>query len=190
MVMPHAMLAVVSDAWIIGFGIFNALFSAAVSVAIWRLTAAQRRSEGMETRLIDLTSKMLDERHKTTQEQLAERHSLTTKLVDERFRAMTHEVNNHVNGFLLTVEEMKRRMQDAELDLDGLGQRDQKIELAVAAKFDELKDFLRAELAGKKDLQKHEDAVERRHVAEDLRMRDLEMRVAVISDRLGGKGTK
>src|SRR5262245_58511648 len=101
-------LAAVPDAWVVGFGIFQAVFSAIVSLAIWRLTTAQRRYEGLEERL----------------------HQVTTKLVDERFRAMTHEVNGHVQGLVTVVDDLKDRLKDGSDDLESLSDRDQKIELA------------------------------------------------------------
>ena len=117
--------------------IFQLVFSAVVSITLWRLTAWQRRYEGLEDRL----------------------HDATTRLIDERFRAMTHEVNSHVQGFLLTVEEMKQRIQLGDGEIRGLSDRDQKIELLLSARLDHLKDYIRDTAATKKDLEKHEASV-------------------------------
>jgi hypothetical protein len=97
---------------------------------------------------------------------------------------MTHEVNNHVQGLILTVDEMKARLKESELGIDGLSERDQKIELAVSAKFDALKDFLRENLAAKGELDRHEEAVARRHDANDVRMRSIEQQVAVLASHM------
>jgi hypothetical protein len=141
---------------------FQLVFSAIVSVTLWRLTAWQRRYEGLEDRL----------------------HDATTRLIDERFRAMTHQVNSHVQGFVLTVEEMKARLQAGDGELRGLSDRDQKIELALAARIDHLKDYIRDTAASKKDLEKHETAVERKLAQVELRLGDLTSTVAVLTERV------
>ena len=141
---------------------FQLVFSAVVSITLWRLTAWQRRYEGLEDRL----------------------HEATTRLVDERFRAMTHEVNGHVQGFLLTVEEMKQRIQLGDGEIRGLSDRDQKLELLLAARLDHLKDYIRDTAASKKDLEKHESAVERKLAQVELRLGDLTSSVAVLTERV------
>ena len=142
--------------------VFQLVFSFLVSLSLWRLTAWQRRYEGLEDRL----------------------HEATTRLIDERFRAMTHEVNSHVNKFLLTVEEMKQRLQLGDGELRGLSDRDHKIELSLSAKLDHLKDYIRDTAASKKDLEKHESAVERKLVQVELRLGDLTSSVAVLTERV------
>lgn len=142
--------------------IFQLVFSAIVSITLWRLTAWQRRYEGLEDRL----------------------HDATTRLIDERFRSMTHEVNSHVQGFLLTVEEMKQRIQLGDGELRGLSDRDQKIELALAIRIDQLKDYIRDTAATRKDLEKHETAVERKLGQVEMRLTDLTSTVAVLTERV------
>ena len=142
--------------------VFQLVFSAVVSITLWRLTAWQRRYEGLEDRL----------------------HDATTRLIDERFRAMTHEVNSHVQGFLLTVEEMKQRIQLGDGEIRGLSDRDQKIELALSVRFDHLKDYIRDTAATKKDLEKHESTVERKLSQVELRLGDLTSSVAVLTERV------
>jgi hypothetical protein len=141
---------------------FQLVFSAVVSITLWRLTAWQRRYEGLEDRL----------------------HEASTRLIDERFRAMTHEVNSHVQKFLLTVEEMKQRLQSGDCEIRGLSDRDQKIELALAARIDHLKDYIRDTAASKKDLEKHETTVERKLAQVELRLGDLTSSVAVLTERV------
>ena len=142
--------------------VFQLVFSAVVSLTLWRLAAWQRRYEGLEDRL----------------------HEATTRLIDERFRAMTHEVNSHVQGFLLTVEEMKQRIHLGDGELRGLSDRDQKLELLLAARLDQLKDYIRDTAATKKDLEKHEGSVERKLGQVELRLGDLTSTVAVLTERV------
>ena len=142
--------------------IFQLVFSFVVSLTLWRLTAWQRRYEGLETRL----------------------HEATTRLVDERFRAMTHEVNSHVQGFLLVLEELKTRVQAGDGELRTLGDRDQKIELALAGRIDTLKDYIRDHAASKTDLEKHEITFDRKLGQVVLRLGDLASTVAVLTERV------
>ena len=155
-------LLALSDNLTLSLAVFQLVFSFLVSLSLWKLTAWQRRYEGLEDRL----------------------HEATTRLVDERFRAMTHEVNAHVNKFLLTVEEMKQRIQLGDGEIRGLSDRDQKIELTIAARLDLLKDYIRDTAASKKDLEKHETSVERKLGAVELRLGDLTSTVAVLTERV------
>ena len=141
---------------------FQLVFSFVVSLTLWRLTAWQRRYEGLEARL----------------------HEATTRLVDERFRAMTHEVNSHVQGFLLSLEDLKQRVSTGDAEVRGLGERDQKIELGLSARFEVLKDYIRDHTAGKKDLEKHEAAVERKLGVVENRLGDLTATVAVLTEKV------
>ena len=147
-----------SDNLPVFLAIFQLVFSFVVSLTLWRLTAWQRRYEGLEARL----------------------HEATTRLVDERFRAMTHEVNSHGQGFLLVLEELKQRVQLGDGELRTLGDRDQKIELALAARLDALKDYIRENAAGRKDLEKNEAAVDRKLTIVETRLSDLAATVAVM----------
>ena len=155
------MLAI-SDSLTVFLAIFQLVFSFVVSLTLWRLTAWQRRYDGLEERL----------------------HEATTRLVDERFRAMTHEVNSHVQGFLLTLEELKQRIQSGDGEIRTLGDRGQKIELTLAGRFDQLKDYIRDTAAGKKDLEKHESSVERKLAQIEMRLGDLTSSVAVLTERV------
>ena len=152
----------ISDNLTVSLAVFQLVFSALVSLSLWRLTAWQRRYEGLEGRL----------------------HDATTRLIDERFRAMTHEVNSHVQGFVLIVEEMKQRLQFGDGEIRGLSDRDQKIELALAARIDLLKDYIRDTAATKKDLEKNEASVERKLGQVEMRLGALTSSVAVLSERV------
>ncbi len=155
-------MLLLSDNLTVPLAAFQLVFSFVVSLTLWRLTAWQRRYEGLEDRL----------------------HDATTRLIDERFRAMTHEVNSHVQGFLLTVEEMKQRIHLGDGEIRGLTDRDQKIELTLAMKLDHLKDYIRDTAASKKDLEKHESAVDRKLGLVEQRLGDLTSSVAVLTERV------
>ena len=152
----------ISDNLTVFLAVFQLVFSFVVSVTLWRLTAWQRRYDGLEQRL----------------------HDATTRLVDERFRSMTHEVNSHVQGFLLSLEELKQRIHFGDAEVRTLGDRGQKIELTLAGRFDQLKDYIRDTAASKKDLEKHESSVERKLGQVELRLGDLTSSVAVVSERV------
>ena len=155
-------LLALSDALTVSLAVFQLAFSAVVSISLWRLTAWQRRYEGLEGKL----------------------HETTTRLVDERFRAMTHEVNSHVQGLVLVLEEMKHRLQCGETDFRALGERDQKIELTLAGKIDTIKDYIRENAASKSDLEKHEVTVDRKLGQVEQRLGILNSTVAVLNERV------
>lgn len=122
---------------------FQLVFSAAVSLTLWRLAAWQRRYEGMEARL----------------------HDAAARLVDERFRGVTREVEAHVRGMSATLAEISQRMHADDAHVRALADRDLKVELTLAARIDLLKDFIRESAATKADLDRHEAAVDRRLAA-------------------------
>lgn len=155
-------VAVVSDSWIIGFGILSLIWSTVMSLALFRLGSAARATETIESRL----------------------HTATAALVDTRLLQITATVEQHVKTVTSMVGELKERIREAEDEVGNLGDRDQRIELAVANKFDALKDFLRETVAGKKDLERHEEKVALRHELVDERMGNVERQVAVLADRL------
>jgi hypothetical protein len=136
----------------IPLAVFQLVFSAVVSVTLWRLTAWQRRYEGLETRLQEATS----------------------RLVDERFRAVSVEVDVHVRGMLRALEELNQRLAVNDRRFAEMADRDQRIELAVATKLDLLKDYLRDFAAGRVDLDRHEAAVERRLAGIERRLTSRE----------------
>jgi predicted nucleic acid-binding Zn-ribbon protein len=153
-----------SDGWSVSLAIFQLGFSAVVSVTLWRLSAWQRRYEGLEQRLQDATE----------------------RLVDERLRATAADADAHVRGLVVALEELRARIQSGDAEFRAMGERDQRIELAVAAKIDLLKDYIREFAAGKKDLEKHEAGVDRKLAQIDQRLGDLTATVAVLSDRVKG----
>ena len=134
------MLLSTAEPLTIPLAVFQLVFSAIVSLTLWRLTAWQRRYEGLESRL----------------------HEATSRLVDERFRAVTVEVDAHVRGMLRALEELNQRLAVNDRRFADMADRDQRIELTLAARLDVLKDYLREFAAGRADLERHEAAVERR----------------------------
>src|SRR5688572_6425271 len=140
-----------SDGVTVFLAIFQLVFSAVVSVSLWRLTAWQRRYEGLEGKLNDAT----------------------TRLIEERFASMTRQVDRHVQLFVETIDEVKERLLYGDADLRALGERDQRIELTLAARIDLLKDYIRETAASKKDLDKHEAGAERRLCVIEQRLSEL-----------------
>lgn len=156
------MLCAFADGVTIPLALFQLVFSAVVSLALLKLTAWQRRYEGIEDRL----------------------HDTTTRLIDERFRAMTHEVRVHVQSFVVALDELKQRMQSGDAEVRGLGERDQRIELAVVGRLDTLKDYIRENTASKKDLEKHESAFDRKFSQVQDRIGQLSNSLAVLTERV------
>jgi hypothetical protein len=153
-----------SDGLSVSLAVFQLVFSAVASVTLWRLSAWQRRYEGLEAKLQETAA----------------------RLVDERLRAITHEVNGHVEGLVLALGELQQRMRSGDAEVRAMGERDQRIELAVAGKIDLLKDYIRDFAAGKKDLEKHEIGVDRKLGQVEQRLGQLMATVAVLSDRVKG----
>jgi hypothetical protein len=151
-----------SDGWSVSLAVFQLGFSAVVSVTLWRLSAWQRRYEGMEQKLQEATA----------------------RLVDERLRANAADAEAHVRGLVVALEELRARIQTGDAEFRAMGERDQRIELAVAAKLDLLKDYIREFAAGKKDMEKHEAGADRRLGQIEQRLSDLTATVAVLSDRV------
>ena len=133
-------LLATADALTVPLAAFQLAFSAVVSLALWRLTGWQRRAEGVEARL----------------------HEAAGRLVDERFRAVTAEVDAHVRGLLVALEEVKQRARDDDRRFAEMADRDLKVELSLSAKLDLLKDYVREFAAGRAELDRHQAAVERR----------------------------
>lgn len=156
------MLCAYADGVTVPLALFQLVFSAVVSLALLKLTAWQRRYEGIEDRL----------------------HEASCRLIDERFRAMTHEVRGHVQSFVLALDELKQRIQSGDAEVRGLGERDQRIELALACRLDTLKDYIRENTASKKDLEKHESAFDRKFTQVQDRMAQLSSALAVLTERV------
>jgi hypothetical protein len=126
------------------------LWSSIVSVVLYKLSKSDRNVEDLQESL----------------------HEATEKLVDERFRRMSHEVNGSVQGLLSTLNLVQQQVRDGEEDFKQLGSRDQKIELEVAGKFGEVKDWMRETFASKEDVREHEKHVTDRIDRHEKRVHD------------------
>ena len=152
------MLLALSDPLTISLAAFQLVFSAVVSISLWRLTAWQRKYEGLEGKL----------------------HDATTRLIEERFGGIARQVDRHVESFVLSIDELKQRIHFGDADLRALGDRDQRIELTLATRLDVLKDYIRETAATKKDLEKHELGAERRLCVIESRLSEIGNVVAVL----------
>ena len=122
-----------------------------MSISLWRLTAWQRKYEGLEAKL----------------------HEATTRLIEERFGGIARQVDRHVESFVVSIDELKQRIHFGDADLRALGERDQRIELTLATRLDVLKDYIRETAATKKDLDKHEQGAERRLCVIEQRLAEV-----------------
>lgn len=163
-------LLALSDTASITLWAINITASVGITICLARVAAATRKFERLE----DDRDKRVD----LLQEKL---HKTATSLIDERFRSMTHELNGHVNNFGLTLESLKERIQSGDAELRGLGDRDQRIELAIAGKIESLKDYIRENTASKRDLEKHEQSQDRRLENVAQQVGKLSQDVAVLS---------
>jgi hypothetical protein len=156
------MILALADGLTIFLAAFQLIFSAIVSLLLWRLTAWQRQYEGLENKL----------------------HEATTRLIEERFGSMTGLVDRHVQSFVSAMDEIKQRMVFGDADVRALRERDQRIELTVATRLDLLKDYIREVAATKKDLEKHEIGAERRLAVLEQRLSELSAVAAALSERM------
>jgi hypothetical protein len=149
-----------SDPLTISLAAFQLVFSAVVSISLWRLTAWQRKYEGLEGKL----------------------HDATTRLIEERFGGVARQVDRHVESFIVSIDELKQRIHFGDADLRALGERDQRIELTLATRLDVLKDYIRETAATKKDLEKHEQGAERRLCVIESRLSEIGNVVAALKE--------
>ena len=151
-----------ADGLTVSLAVFQLVFSGIVSISLWRLTAWQRKYEGLEAKL----------------------HDATTRLIEERFGTMTRQADRHVQAFVTAMDEIKQRMVYGDADVRALGERDQRIELTVATRLDLLKDYIRETAATKKDLERHEAAAERRLAVLEQRFTELAGTVVMLTERV------
>jgi hypothetical protein len=151
-----------SDNVTVSLGIFQLVFSAVVSISLWRLTAWQRRYEGLEAKL----------------------NEASQRLIEERFGGIATHVDRHVRAFVVALDEIKQRMVFGDADVRALGERDQRIELTLATRLDLIKDYIRETAATKKDLEKHEAGAERRLAVIEQRLGEVAGTVAALTERM------
>ena len=181
------LLAVSEDArfWVpLVISILALLISVAVTIVLWRLGNIIRKYERME-----------DKGERDMAEVKKQLHDANVKLIDTRFREMTHELRNEMNALLgtahetkeqlkQTAAETKERLKEVDGIADGLNERDQKIELTIAAKFDALKDYIRESCASKADVKDHERAVHQHLSSMSRDVVQLGKEVAVLGEQV------
>lgn len=126
----------VSDTIAIAQWVFNFLMAAGVAY----IGNKTHRIEALETRLAVKTE----------------------ELVKDRIEAHSSNLKSAIESLATQLQNVVERLKDGEAGFEKLGGRDQAIELAVAGKFDALKDYLRETMATKKDLERHQDRAEER----------------------------
>jgi chromosome segregation ATPase len=109
-----------------------------ISVGLYRMSKADRNVEKLELNL----------------------HTLTEKLIDERMRRISHDLDNHVQGMVSTIDEVKDRLTQRDGALQSLGEKDHKIELEVLSRLSEIKQFVVERAASKDDLKEHERSMQ------------------------------
>lgn len=166
----------ISDGATIAMWAANLAATGVLAIYLGRVDRTARRVErGEDARNAEL-AKISDRLHETT-----------TKLVDERLRFVSHDIANHANALKLTMDDLKHRIETGDAEFSALGDRDQKIELSMAAKIDTLKDYIRENSASKDDVKEHEKSVASHLNRTDEKIAALSERVAVIADKVGVK---
>jgi hypothetical protein len=137
-------------------------WSAIVSFAIWKMSKMDRNTEKLEQRL----------------------HETTTKLVDERLRGITHEVRGHMNQLVLTIDELKGKLQlgDGEIrDMNKeLGERDHTREIQILQRVNEVKSYVIEHAASKQDLKEHQGRMDTKVEKINERLGQQDRTLAVI----------
>lgn len=132
-------LAAVPDAWIIGFSIFNIIFNALLSIAIWKLTQTTRRYDTLEADL------------KVKAEQ-------QVKLQFEMHRGT---LQASMDGMARDISQINQRLDDGDEHLDGLKSGDHKLEIKTQQIFSDLRLWVAEHSATKGDLQALSSKVEK-----------------------------
>lgn len=127
------------------------VFSAVVSLSLWKLSAWQRRYEGLEHRL----------------------HEATGRLIDERIRVVTTELECHTRAAGAAQDELRQRLATTEHAISTMADRDLKTELTLTARIDLLKDYIREFALGKNDLDRYESSVDRRLTRIENRLEEM-----------------
>ena len=184
-----------SDGTTLAMWAVNLLVSGAITIVLARVAAStnklqrveddrDRKVAAAEQRLIQAAT----EREARINAAEAKLHEATTKLIDERFRAMTHEVKTHVQGLTGTLDLLKLQLEDGSKAVGELYDVDHKIELGVASKIDQIKDYIREKAATKDDLKEHERSVSAKFDRQGEQISKLATNVAVLASKVeGGK---
>lgn len=120
-------------AWVsLGVGSLLTIVDIAIGVVLFRISRIVELHDRERRESIEAQARLKHELHETT-----------TKLIDERFRAITHDVANHANTVMLKIDEITQRLQSGEQEFDALAGSDHRIEMAIVAKLDTVKDWFR-----------------------------------------------
>ena len=147
----------VSDAVAIGQWVFNLI----VTLGLVYIGNKAHRIEALETRLA----------------------TKTEELVKDRIEAHSINLKSAIESLAKQLQDIVQRLRDGEDGFEKLGGRDQAIELAVAAKFDALKDFIRDTTATKKDLERHQDRAEERSHSMTQTLTEMGNDIAVLKSQ-------
>lgn len=158
----------------IALSVLDILVSGGITLVLFRISQAVKRYDRLE-----------DRSEKQIGEMKISLHDTTTKLIDERFRSISHQVTNSGHGLAMVIDEIKERLKHGDGLIDALDDSDHRIELKMAGKLDELKDWIRDNAATRSDLEKHEENMNGRLNQLDGRVMELAKEVAVLSDRSG-----
>jgi chromosome segregation ATPase len=150
-------MLLVSDLWIIGFGIGQAVWSGVLTVTLWLLTQKFAGISAIETRL----------------------NRKSEELIDTKFEAAAKSATQSVQALSEAIAQLRQQISQAEVDLNDLDKRDQRIELNVAATVGSLKDYIRETVASKNDVERQQKKLE--VVAEQVTR--LDERVAAIKGK-------
>ena len=154
-------LLAVSDAWTIGFGVFSLAVSTVMTVILWRNRETRQDTRDFEAR----------------------QHELVTKLVDERFRSMTHELNNNVNSFSMTLEELKTRLKETEQTFDMLIRAAHVQEMKGLERLEQVKDYIRDQTASRADMREHQKSVDTKFEKIMSHLADMQTQIAVVAQQ-------
>lgn len=179
--------------------ITSMVLGAYLTITLHRMNSSQRKREREEDQRRQEFADMLAQRSEAfnradedRKQQLAEAkselsrkgaelHEANGKLVDERIRGWTHDVAERMQPLLSTLDLVQKRLNVSEADLDKLGESGHRNEITLVAKMDQLKDYIRETAASKKDLEKHEQSVERKFSHLDQAVAGLSREVGVLA---------
>lgn len=128
--------------------ITSMLLGAYLTITLHRMNVSLRKYERLE-----------DTRERQVASLEAKVHETAVKLIDERFRAMTHDLNNHVGHFKLTLDSLANRLADGEQGLGKLVDVDHAMEIKTLNRMEQIKDYVRDTCASKADVREHEKNV-------------------------------
>jgi hypothetical protein len=104
------------------------IWNSVISVAVYKMSKTDRNIESLQRNL----------------------HETTEKLVDERLRRVTHEVNGHVQGLVLVIEELKQKLAGGDASFNNLVIADHSLEKELIRSVNQLKEYVHTNAADKK----------------------------------------